>query len=88
MELTSPEVNFELPATEAVQRPGLPGGQAAQRQAAGEPGEPAAPICRNHRCGRCVRCLDNARWERIFREKFADPTYYEERLVKYTSPLA
>lgn len=27
-------------------------------------------------CGRCRACVDNARWERIFAEKFADPTYY------------
>jgi hypothetical protein len=30
---------------------------------------------RNCRCGRCRSCLDNARWERIFQEKFADPEY-------------
>lgn len=88
MELSSAEVNSELPASEAVQGPRLSDCYSAQRQAAGEPGEPAAPICRNHRCGRCLRCRDNARWERIFREKFADPTYYDERLVKYSSPLA
>ena len=28
------------------------------------------------KCGRCQRCQDNARWERIFKEKFEDPTYY------------
>jgi hypothetical protein len=30
-------------------------------------------------CGVCNSCLDNARWERIFQEKFADPHYYERR---------
>ena len=49
---------------------------------------PPVPICRDHRCGLCVRCLDEARWERIFRQKFADPTYYRKRPVKYSSPLA
>lgn len=24
----------------------------------------------------CRMCTDNARWERIFQEKFADPSYY------------
>jgi hypothetical protein len=27
-------------------------------------------------CGQCRGCLDNARWERIYNEKFADPNYY------------
>ena len=30
------------------------------------------------KCGSCTRCLDNARWERIFREKFEDPDYYRQ----------
>jgi hypothetical protein len=38
-------------------------------------------------CGQCPQCLDNARWERIFAEKFADPTYYTRRVVRYSSPL-
>jgi hypothetical protein len=49
------------------------------------PREPAAPQIRPAsktvfcHCGKCPRCLDNARWERIFREKFADEDYYSER---------
>jgi len=39
-------------------------------------------------CGRCATCLDNARWERIFLEKFADPTYYQPRPIRQTSPLS
>lgn len=31
-------------------------------------------------CGVCYTCRDNDRWERIFQEKFADPTYYMRRL--------
>lgn len=31
-------------------------------------------------CGNCAVCSENARWERIFQEKFADPTYYSHRL--------
>ena len=38
-------------------------------------------------CGVCARCRDNARWERIFREKFADPSYYNGGLIiRRTSP--
>ena len=40
------------------------------------------------RCGVCRWCLDNARWERIFSEKFADPTYYEGLRYRRASPLA
>ncbi len=50
--------------------------------------QPVVYQCRSHRCGKCRYCVDNARWERIFAEKFEDPTYYEERLVRYGSPLA
>ena len=40
------------------------------------------------KCGKCSTCLDNARWERIFREKFADPTYYSrDMLIRFSSPL-
>jgi len=31
---------------------------------------------RRCQCGACAFCVDNARWERIFNEKFADPNYY------------
>jgi PilZ domain len=32
--------------------------------------------------------LDNARWERVFQEKFADPGYYSSRLLSHSSPTA
>jgi hypothetical protein len=35
------------------------------------------PRCR---CGSCPGCLADARWERIFQEKFADPDYYRRGL--------
>ena len=38
-------------------------------------------------CGQCRECLDNARWERIFAEKFADPDYYNRGLVRSSSPF-
>jgi hypothetical protein len=38
-------------------------------------------------CGLCYTCRENARWEQIFQEKFADPTYYQRGLVSFESPL-
>jgi hypothetical protein len=55
-------------------------------------GTPSAPAHRRRRvrcqCGQCRQCLDDARWDRIFAEKFADPNYYTRRGVWGTSPLA
>lgn len=39
------------------------------------------------RCGVCATCQDNARWERIFQSKFADPDYYVRRVIRHNSPL-
>lgn len=39
------------------------------------------------KCGHCKQCLDEARWDRIFTEKFADPTYYNHIVIHTTSPL-
>src|SRR5579871_263527 len=39
-------------------------------------------------CGRCRWCLDNARWDRIFKEKFHDPSYYGPLAVRHVSTLA
>ena len=52
-----------------------------------------APLVRDRRmrckCGQCPQCLDNARWERIFAEKFADPNYYTRSVATHmASPLA
>jgi hypothetical protein len=35
----------------------------------------------------CHRCLEDARWERIFAEKFADPSYYTRQITHRASPL-
>lgn len=41
------------------------------------------------KCGQCRQCLEDARWERIFAEKFADPTYYTRSVATHmASPLA
>lgn len=49
--------------------------------------QPPLHRSRRCRCGICPTCQDNARWERIFAEKFADPTYYSGPVVRYESPL-
>lgn len=42
---------------------------------------------RRCRCGECPRCVENARWDRIFNEKFADPEYYAAKPVRFGSTL-
>jgi hypothetical protein len=39
-------------------------------------------------CGTCSRCQDNARWNKVFDEKFADPSYYGRISVRHNSSLA
>ena len=36
----------------------------------------AKSMKRRCNCGSCRGCVEDARWERIFQEKFADPEYY------------
>jgi hypothetical protein len=50
--------------------------------------EKRAPKVRLCKCGACWTCGDNARWERIFAEKFEDPDYYQTKPVAFQSPLA
>ena len=38
------------------------------------------------RCGVCSQCQQNARWDRIFQAKFADPDYCS-RLPRWDSTL-
>ena len=47
-----------------------------------------AKRCQNGKCHECGECLENARGERIFAEKFADPTYYSRAGVRAASPLS
>ena len=48
-----------------------------------------APAHKSRRCqcGKCPLCRENARWDRIFLEKFADPSYYSGPTIRYVSPL-
>jgi len=43
--------------------------------------------CKTETCGKCWTCLDNAKWDRVYREKFADPDYYTSRLTRNGSSL-
>jgi len=85
VELASPELVAELLAHIARATP--------VRRGVGpfDAEEPKGRLCMRPRahchCGRCTQCLENARWERIFTEKFADPEYYTRRLVRTSSPL-
>ena len=66
------------------------GEPAARRRSAGQ--SRTRRRFRNHdglcRCGACATCADEARWERIFNEKFACPAYYGERHLQNWSTLA
>lgn len=46
------------------------------------------PATRTCSCGACRQCRDNARWERIFNEKFADRAYYGRVQIRHNSSLA
>ena len=39
------------------------------------------------RCNQCAACIDDARWERIFQAKFADPFYYNRDQARNSSPI-
>jgi len=87
MELTDPRMIAAL--MEEAQRPKR---KPNRRREAGpdnlETSAKPIPKVRRCRCGTCRTCLEEARWNRIFNEKFADPTYYNTRLVRFDSPLA
>jgi hypothetical protein len=52
----------------------------------------AVPLPKRRRqdcaCGACHTCLENARWEKIFNERFADHSYYRNRGPQFSSPLS
>lgn len=67
------------PALDEIQPP-------RQNSAARQPGRRSAT--KHCNCGTCATCQENARWERVFNEKFADPEYYLPRIIKRGSPLS
>jgi len=38
-------------------------------------------------CGKCRTCVDNAHWEMVFQQKFADPYYYSLHPPRQCSSL-
>ena len=44
--------------------------------------------CDSGKCETCARCLDNAKWDRVFNEKFADPNYYKGSQTRKGSSLS
>ena len=81
MELTSPELIAALMNT------GAHGAQARARTAPDTSLTPRKARKIRCQCGKCSQCLENARWERIFKEKFVDADYYTRRQVQCSSPL-
>jgi hypothetical protein len=82
MELTSAETIRAL-----MQGSGNPTPVRVRRGAldAAQPASKDRKMC--CKCGQCQQCLEDARWERIFAEKFADPNYYTRRITHIASPL-
>lgn len=69
MELTDKRIILEM----------IDGGTSRRRRPERTPQVQPASRTVHCACGKCPRCVDDARWERIFREKFADADYYAER---------
>jgi hypothetical protein len=72
----------EIAALLATQR------QTARPQTAQRPRLVPRTARRRCHCGGCSTCQENARWEKIFNEKFADPNYYKPQPVRHTSSLS
>jgi len=51
--------------------------QGSRRRKTARPEEAATRVRPRCGCGMCTACQDEARWERIFQAKFADPHYYD-----------
>ncbi len=81
---TAPECET-LPEPRKVAPPAAPRIDPA---AQARPVKPRRTTGRCH-CGQCRNCQENARWERIFQEKFANSDYYHHDIrVRYASPLS
>jgi hypothetical protein len=45
--------------------------------------------CNSGKCATCAMCISNAKWEKVFNEKFADPDYYKTaRPIRIGSSLS
>jgi len=86
MELADPRMIEELLETHArissaraarIKRSAQPSGNLVSR----------CPKVKRCHCGTCPRCMEEARWDRIFNERFADPDYYKDRPTQFGSSL-
>lgn len=75
----SKDIAALLAARPQPQRPNLPQRQRVLARAGRR---------RRCQCGTCTTCTENARWDKIFNEKFADPNYYKAQPVRHTSSLS
>ena len=83
MELSDPKTIAELlSAPDSAMRP-----EPANPTGSNSPKRHRGVKLSRCKCAACPRCRENARWERIFQEKFADPDYYAPRPVRHGSPL-
>jgi hypothetical protein len=84
MELANPETLEALLAIHGQHRspPSRLRGQSLYR------GYTRTSAPRRCHCGTCFHCVENLRWEKIFNEKFADPSYYSEREIRHCSALS
>jgi hypothetical protein len=85
MELADPRMIEELLATHAKISRGRTGRQKAALIA--KDSNARHPKVRRCHCGTCPRCLEEARWDRIFNERFADPDYYKKRPAHFGSSM-
>ena len=69
----------------AVAAPAAAGAYPPRRTLVGVKAKKGRKYCQ---CGQCTWCLENARWNRIFNEKYADPTYYSGLMLRHSSTLA
>jgi hypothetical protein len=86
MELADPRMIEELLATHAR----ISSAKQARRKRSMPPAGAVSARCprvKRCHCGACPRCMEEARWERIFNERFADPDYYKKRPTHFGSSL-
>lgn len=88
MELADPRMIEELMATHAR----ISSARQVRAKRSAPPSADRIPHARyprvkRCRCGMCARCLEEARWDRIFNERFADPDYYKARPAHFGSSL-
>lgn len=81
MELADPKLLASLIEAEPKSKPATRRGRPAKISFA-----PVGKV-RRCQCGVCRKCVENARWDRIFNEKFADPEYYRRKSYHFGSSL-